>query len=66
MPNVTIEWLPRTLEERRTVIKAVTDVLMDVGGVTRRDTISVNFIHADPEMGGFGGLLGCDREDFHR
>lgn len=66
MPNVTIEWVERTIEERRAVIKAITDVLMDVGGVTRRDTISVTFRHADPEMCGFGGLLGVDREDFHR
>lgn len=66
MPSVTIEWLPRTLEERRTVIKAITDTLVAVGGVTRPETVSVTFVHADPEMTGFGGLLGCDREDFGR
>lgn len=66
MPSVTIEWLPRTLEERRVIIKAVTDVLVEVGGVSRPESVSVTFRHADPEMTGFGGLLGIDREDFHR
>jgi 4-oxalocrotonate tautomerase len=64
MPHVTVEWLPRSLDERRAVIKGITDVLVDHGNA-RREMVNVTFSDITKETWGRGGLLGIDREDVH-
>jgi 4-oxalocrotonate tautomerase len=63
MPNVTIEWLAgRTLEQRRAVIKGVTDLLVEAADA-RREAVQVTFREMTKESWGRGGLLGIDRTD---
>ncbi|HET7573109.1 MAG TPA: tautomerase family protein [Gaiellaceae bacterium] len=65
MPNVTVEWLQgRSLDERREVVKGITDVLVEQGRA-RREAVQVTFIEITKETWGRGGLLGCDRDDVH-
>jgi 4-oxalocrotonate tautomerase len=64
MPHVTVEWLARSLEERRAVIKGITDVMVEQGNA-RREMVNVVFTEITKETWGRGGLLGIDREDVH-
>jgi 4-oxalocrotonate tautomerase len=64
MPHVTVEWLTRSVEERRAVIKGITDVLVEHGNC-RREMVNVVFTEITKETWGRGGLLGIDRDDVH-
>ena len=64
MPHVTVEWITRSVEERRAVIKGITDVLVEHGNA-RREMVNVVFNEITKETWGRGGLLGVDREDVH-
>jgi 4-oxalocrotonate tautomerase len=66
MPNVTIEWLEgRTLEQKRTVIAGITDLLVEAANA-RREAVQVTFCEMTKESWGRGGLLGIDRTDVHQ
>ncbi len=63
MPNVTVEWLAgRTVEQRRKVIAAITDALVEHADA-RREAVQVTFWEMTKETWGRGGLLGIDRTD---
>jgi 4-oxalocrotonate tautomerase len=63
MPNVTIEWLEgRTVDQRRAVIKGVTDLLVEEANA-RREAVQVTFRDMTKETWGRGGLLGIDNPD---
>ena len=63
MPNVTIEWLEgRTVDQRRAVIKGITDLLVEEANA-RREAVQVTFRDMTKETWGRGGLLGIDRTD---
>jgi 4-oxalocrotonate tautomerase len=63
MPNVTVEWLEgRSLDEKRQVIAAITDALVDHARANR-ERVHVTFREMTKEDWGRGGLLGCDRTD---
>lgn len=63
MPNVTVEWLEgRSLDEKRQVIAAITDALVDHAHANR-ERVQVTFRDMTMENWGRGGLLGCDRTD---
>jgi 4-oxalocrotonate tautomerase len=63
MPNVTVEWLEgRSLDEKRQVIAAITDALVDHARANR-ERVHVTFREMTQEDWGRGGLLGCDRTD---
>jgi 4-oxalocrotonate tautomerase len=64
MPHVTVEWLTRSIDERRAVIEGITDVLVERGNA-RREMVNVTFIETTKEIWGRGGKLGIDREDVH-
>jgi 4-oxalocrotonate tautomerase len=65
MPHVTVEWLTgRTLDQRRAVIKGITDVLVEHGDA-RREMVNVTFVDITKETWGRGGLLGIDRQDIY-
>lgn len=65
MPNVTIEWLEgRTLDQKRSVIAGITDLLVDAADA-RREAVQVTFVDMSKENWGRGGLLGIDRTDVH-
>lgn len=61
MPNVHITQAPRSLERKRRLIAAVTEVFVKEYDV-RPDQISVFFHELDGEAWGSGGRLACDRE----
>lgn len=63
MPNVTVEWLEgRSLEQKRKVIAAITDALVEHGHANK-ERVQVTFRDMTKENWGRGGLLGCDRTD---
>jgi len=63
MPNVTVEWLEgRSLDEKRQVIAAITDALVDHARANR-ERVQVTFRDMTQEDWGRGGFLGCDRTD---
>jgi 4-oxalocrotonate tautomerase len=63
MPNVTIELLEgRTLAQKRRVIGAITDILVEHAGA-RREAVQVTFREMSRENWGRGGVLGVDRTD---
>jgi 4-oxalocrotonate tautomerase len=63
MPNVTVEWLEgRTLDQKRRVIAAITDALVEHAHANR-ERVQVTFRDMTLESWGRGGLLGCDRAD---
>lgn len=63
MPNVTVEWLEgRSLDQRRKVIAAITDALVEHADANR-ERVQVTFREMSREIWGRGGLLGCDRTD---
>ena len=63
MPNVTIEWLEgRTLDQRRKVIEAITDALVEHADANR-ERVQVTFRDMSKENWGRGGVLGCDLTD---
>ena len=63
MPNVTVEWLEgRTLEQKRKVIAAITDALVDHANANR-ERVQVTFRDMTKENWGRGGFLGSDRTD---
>jgi 4-oxalocrotonate tautomerase len=63
MPNVTIEWLEgRTVEQKRTVIAGITDLLVEAADA-RREAVQVTFRDMSRDSWGRGGLLAIDRTD---
>jgi 4-oxalocrotonate tautomerase len=63
MPNVTVEWLEgRTLEQKRKVIAAITDALVDHANANR-ERVQVTFREMSKDDWGRGGKLGSDRTD---
>ena len=64
MPHVTVEWITRSVDERRAVIEGITDVLVEHGNA-RREMVNVVFNEITKETWGRGGRLGIDREDVH-
>ena len=63
MPYVTIEWLEgRTIDQKRKVIAAITDALVDLADA-RREGVQVVFKDLSREIWGKGGILGIDRTD---
>jgi len=63
MPNVTAEWLEgRTLDQKRRVIAAITDALVDHAHANR-ERVQVTFRVMTKQDLGRCGLLGCDRTD---
>jgi 4-oxalocrotonate tautomerase len=63
VPYVKVEWIEgRTVEQRRRVIKGITDALVEHGDA-RREMVNVTFVDITKETWGRGGLLGIDRED---
>jgi 4-oxalocrotonate tautomerase len=63
MPNVTVEWLEgRTLDQKRKVIAAITDALVEHADANR-ERVQVTFRDMSKDDWGRGGLLGSDRPD---
>ena len=63
MPNVTIEWLAgRSLDQKRRVIAAITDALVE-HAEARREAVQVTFREMARDDWGRGGLLAVDRSD---
>jgi 4-oxalocrotonate tautomerase len=63
MPNVTVEWLEgRTLDQKRKVIAAITDALVEHADANR-ERVQVTFRDMSKDDWGRGGLLGSDRTD---
>lgn len=60
MPFVNIEWSPRSLEMRREVAKAVTQIVCEVAGV-EPNTVRIAFSEVESDHLAFGGQLTSDR-----
>ena len=57
MPLVTIEWMPgRSLQRREQIVKAITDVMVELGG-SMREHCWVIFRETAGENWGIGGHL---------
>jgi 4-oxalocrotonate tautomerase len=63
VPNVTVEWIEgRTLDQKRKVIAAITDLLVEEAGA-RREAVQVTFRDMARDNWGRGGFLAVDRTD---
>jgi 4-oxalocrotonate tautomerase len=63
MPVVTIQmWSGRTLEQKRKLVKAITDAMVEHAGA-RPTNLHVIIQDVPPENWGLAGVLGVDRED---
>jgi 4-oxalocrotonate tautomerase len=63
MPVVTIQmWTGRTLDQKRALVRAVTDAMVQHAGA-RPDGLHVVIQEVAPENWGRAGVLGVDRSD---
>ncbi len=63
MPVVTVQlWEGRTLDQKRSLVKAITDAMVEHAGA-RRDALHVILQEIPPENWGLRGVLGVDRTD---
>ncbi len=61
MPFVTVEWSPRSVEAKREVAKAITEVICKVTG-NKPETVRIGFIEEPPDCVAFGGVLFSDQK----
>ncbi|MGH2960781.1 MAG: 2-hydroxymuconate tautomerase [Solirubrobacterales bacterium] len=63
MPVVTIQlWEGRTLDQKRRLVRAVTDAMVEHAGA-RHDALHVVIQEIPKENWARAGVLGCDRDD---
>lgn len=63
MPVVTVEmWEGRTLEQKRRLVRAITDAMVEHAGA-RPDALHVILHEVARENWGKAGVLGVDRSD---
>ena len=63
MPVVTVQlWEGRTLEQKRALVKAITEAMVEHAGA-KPDNLHVVLQEVPKENWGLGGVLGVDRTD---
>ena len=63
MPVVTVQlWEGRTVEQKRALVAAITDAMVEHGGA-KRDGLHVILQEIPRENWGRAGVLGIDRKD---
>jgi 4-oxalocrotonate tautomerase len=63
VPVITVQlWEGRTLEQKRALVKAITDAMVEHGGA-KADALHVILQEIPRENWGRAGVLGVDRKD---
>ena len=60
MPNITVQQMPKTTEQKRELVARMTDAFMDVCGVPA-ETVHVWFQEVGREDYAFSGKLAADK-----
>lgn len=60
MPNITIQQMPKTAEQKRELVTRITEAMVEVYK-TSADTVHVWFQEVTPEDYAAGGLLVADK-----
>jgi 4-oxalocrotonate tautomerase len=60
VPNITIQWYAgRTDQQRREIVKAITDVMVNIGKTTA-DQVHIVFQDVEKSHWGYNGRLASD------